>query len=279
MYYVLAMSELITPKKNDRPGWKWSYLVLLLVQFTAVFFVYSSLLSKGFLVPPAIYWLVSGMALLTVVLMVLGILKKNISYIWWEALLLVFAFCGVWILCLAILPLWAAVILAGLITVIPYIWPLTLWHDLTFTMGVLGVGLFLAIRFPMSVLLVSSVGIVLYEYIRQNQVQLATLFAEAFRVGLPPGLLLPSRQSGWFKPIERTWQAGTGIVVGLLPIIFISALSFRVARHGWFWLAGLICLESILGGFWGQDRQGRLRSWFFLAIAVGFYAFIGALQL
>ncbi|MFA6099930.1 MAG: hypothetical protein WC750_03565 [Patescibacteria group bacterium] len=265
-------------KKNERPGWKWSYLVYFLTQTFLVGLVYYLFAANQFFVPAAIYWLVAAMVTLAIILMALGMLKKNISYIWWEALLLLFAFCGIWILCLAVLPLWAAIMTAALLTILPYLWPLTFWHDFSFTMGVMGIGLFIAIQFPFSVLLVASLGIVIYEYLRQNQVQLATLFSEAFSVGLPPGILLPVSPRGWFRIIERTWQAGQGIVIGLLPIIVMAAISLRIMRHGLLWLLLFGFLECLVIVVWGQDKQNRLRSWFFLAIAVGFYALTAMLS-
>jgi hypothetical protein len=273
------MNETNLQRKSDRPGWKWSYLVYFILQTLLVAVVYYLFAAKGFLVPSIVYWLVVSMATLAVILMVVGTFKKNISYIWWEALLLLFAFCGIWILCLAILPLWAAITVAALLTVLPYLWPLTFWHDLSFMMGTLGIGLFIAIRFPFNVLLLASLGLVIYEYLRAKQIQLATLYSEAFRAGLPPGLLVPSSPWGWFKPIEKTWQAGQGMILGLLPAIVLAAIGLRVLRHGWVWLAILAALEILCIVVFGQDKQNRLRSWIFLAIAVAFYAFTGWLPL
>ncbi|MDD5437980.1 MAG: hypothetical protein PHC70_02435 [Patescibacteria group bacterium] len=273
------MSEINLKKRNGKPGWKWSYLVYFVLQTGLVAVVYYLFAAKGFLVPSVVYWLVIAMVTLAIILMALGIFKKNISYIWWEALLLLFAFCGVWILCLAVLPLWAAVMVAALLTVLPYLWPLTFWHDFSFLMGTLGVGLFAAIQFPFPVLLLVAAGIAIYEYLRLNQTQLATLYSEAFRAGLPPGILLPVSPSGWFRSIERTWQAGEGIILGLLPAIILAAVGLRVLRHGPLWLMLFGLLECLVIVVFGQDKQNRLRSWIFLAIAVAFYAFTGWLPL
>jgi len=265
--------------KTDRPGWKWSYLMVLVSQLAMVSLVYWSLSSRYFFVPSLVYWLMAALAMLTIVLMALGMMKKNISYIWWEALLLIFAFCGIWILSLAVLPFWAGIILAGLVTLLPYIWPLTLWQDLAFLLGTVGIGLFVAMQFPYSVLLICALGVVIYEYLRSNQAPMATLLAEAFYVGLPPGILLPARFSGWLKPVDQTWQAGHGLVVGFLPLIVISAISLRLAHRGWFWLLALAVLLALGGGLWGQTGKHQLRGWIFLTIAVGFYALVGLFQL
>lgn len=273
------MSDVGQHAKNERPSWKWSYLVALTVQAALIVIVYRILSARSFLVPPAVFWMVAVLAMLTVLLMALGMMKKNISYIWWEAMLLIFAFCGIWILSLAVLPLWAAVILAGLVTLLPYVWPMTLWHDLAFLLGTVGIGLFVAIQFPFSVLLLCSVGVVIHEYMRSDQTQMATLLSAAFKAGLPPGILLPADPSGWFKSVERTWQAGRGIVIGLLPLIILPAIALRLAHRGWYWFVGMAVLTAIVGGIWGQDKKSALRSWIFLAIAVGFYAIVGIIQL
>jgi len=240
---------------------------------------YYALARQSFLVPSVFYWLVAILGLLTVVLMIVGMVKQSISYVWWEVLLLIFAFCGIWILCLAVLPFWLAVMVAGLVTLLPYLWPLTLWHDMAFVLGTVGIGLFAAMRFPSNVLLICATGVVLYEVMRASQVQMATLYSEAFDAGLPPGILLPAEWKGWVKPITKTWQAGQGMVAGLLPFIVISAMALRLARLGWVWFASLSLLMGVVGIFWGRDRRGALRSWIFPAIAVVFYALAGIFQL
>ncbi|MDD5726204.1 MAG: hypothetical protein PHC53_02200 [Patescibacteria group bacterium] len=266
-------------KKGGQPGWKWSHIVFLAGYFLILYLIYWLLSTKNFLVPNLIYWLVAFLASLTILLMVLGILKKNISYVWWEVLLLVFGFSGVWILALAVLPFWAAVMVAGGMVLLPYIWPLTLWHDLTFVLGSMGIGLFLAIRFPFSVLLVCSLGVIAYEYSRQKQTQMATLLSEAFRTGLPPGILLPIKPIGWLKVIEETWQAGSGMVISLLPLIMLSAIGMRLAHVGWYWYLPMVATVLAAEVIWGHDKQNRLRSWIFLAVAVGFYALMGIINL
>lgn len=266
-------------RNNERPLWKWSYLVYLIVQWLIVAFVYFILSGRGFTLPTVVNWLVTGMGMLAIVLMALGILKKNISYIWWEALLIGFAFCGIWILCLAVLPIWAAVIVAGLATVLPYLMPRVFLHNFSFLMGTVGIGLFVAVRFPFSVLFICSVGVVAYEYLRQNKVQMATLLSEAYKVGLPPGILLPASLSGWLKSIDDVWKAGEGMIIGLLPLIVLSAISLRILHYGGLTFFVMVVLIVVSGAIWGQDTKSRLRSWFFLAIAVGFYALTGMVNL
>jgi len=262
-------------KSDAKPKWHWSYLVCLAVQMAVVASAYYALAVRSFLVPAVFYWLVAILGILTIVLMIVGMVKQSISYVWWEALLLIFAFCGIWILCLAVLPLWLAVTVAGLVTLLPYLWPLTLWHDLAFLLGTAGIGLFAAMIFPSNVLLICAMGVVIYEAIRVRQAQIATLYAGAFDAGLPPGMLLPAEWNGWFKPIERTWQAGQGMVAGLLPFIVIAAMALRLARLGWAWFSFLGLLMGAVSVFWGKDRHGALRSWIFPAIAVVFYALAG----
>lgn len=262
-----------------KPLWKWSYLIYLAVQWLIVALVYHLLSSNGFVVSSAVYWLVAGMGMLAIALMTLGMLKKNISYIWWEALLIGFVFCGIWMLCLSVLPVWSAVIVAGLATLLPYLSPRVLLHDFSFLIGTIGMGLFIAIRFPFSVLLIGSIGVVIYEYLRQNQIQMATLISEAYKVGLPPGILLPASMSGWFKSIDEVWKAGEGMIVGLLPLILLPAISLRVLHYGWPIFVAMFAMITLSGAVWGQDSKLHLRSWFFLAIAVAFYALTGLVNL
>lgn len=214
---------------------------------------------------------------LVVILMVYGMVKKTITFVWWEGLLLLFAFCGIWLFWLSILPLWAAVLTACLVTMLPYFWPRTIWHNLSFLVGCMGVGLFVALKFPFVVLVLVSVGIVIYEYLRQGQHLTASLVSEAYKAGLPPGLLLPSAPAKWFGKIEDVWQAGKGTVVGLLPFIVFSAISLRVIRHGWLWFAAFAILVIVTGLIWGRGKDNGLKSWFFLAVGVAFYALTGLL--
>lgn len=263
---------------DSDPKWHWSYLLLIALTWVLVYLIYFWLSSRSFAVSDAANVLVAGLLILTVFLLSLGLIKRNISYIWWEALLLAFGFCGIWILALTILPGIYGVLLATVLTLVTFLWPLVLWHNLSFLFGTLGLGLFVSMRFPFEVLLICAVGVIVYEVQRQNKFEMATLYADAWSVGLPPGFLIPAELKGWLTDNQKTWQAGKGLVVGFLPLIIISAIAFRLLHKDvlHFFILGL-CLLGV-GFIWGRDEKYHLRTWLFTTMATILYAFSGLLK-
>ncbi len=260
------------------PKWHWSYLILITMALVLVYLVYSWLRFRLFAVPNAANVLVAGMLIITVFLMSFGLIRRNISYIWWEALLLAFGFCGIWILALTVLPGIYGVLAAAILTLVTFFWPLVLWHNLNFLLGTLGLGLFVSMRFPFEVLLICAVGVVAYEVQRKNKFEMATLYADAWNVGLPPGFLIPADIKSWTAGTQQTWQAGKGIVVGFLPFIIILAIAFRLLHKDVLYFLILGACLLFFGLVWGRDEKFQLRSWLFTAVATILYAFSGLLK-
>ena len=262
-------------KSADRPVWHLSYVAA--TAFLLIITAASGIVLQrtGYALPDTVYWIEVGMGLILVCLMVYAIIRKQTTYSWWETMLWLMSMGGIWVLALSVLPVWAAVLVAAGLTVIPYLWPLTIWHDAALLIGSVGVGLLAALHFPYAVMLVSALGVALYEYMRQQDMGLATLFSEADRAGVVPGLLLPSRFGGWFKSVVAVWRPGEGQLIGVLPSMVISAMAFHVAGRSAIFLGAYTACILIAGVIWGLDKRHVLRAWVFPAAGAGAYILYG----
>jgi len=264
-----------SPKNADRPVWHLSYVAstaFLLIITAASGFV---LQRKGYALPDTVYWIEVGMGLILVCLMVYAIIRKQGTYSWWETMMWLISMGGMWVLALSVLPVWAAVLAAAGVTVVSYYWPLTIWHDVALLIGSAGVGLLAALHFPYVVMLVSALGVALYEYMRHQDMGLATMFSEADRAGVVPGLLLPSRFGGWFKSVVAVWRPGEGQLIGVLPFMVMSAMAFHVAGRSAIFLVAYAACILIAGSVWGLDKRHILRTWVFSAAGAGAYILYG----
>lgn len=263
---------------NPGPKWHWSYLILIASLLFLVYWIYFWLSIKLFVVPDIANLLLICMLALTVFLMSLGLIKRNISYVWWEALLLAFGFCGIWILALTVWPGVYGILAASVLTLITFFWPLVLWHNFVFLLGTLGLGLFVSMRFPFEVLLLCALGVAVYELQRQNKFEMAALYADAWSVGLPPGFLIPAELKNWLADNQKTWQAGKGMVVGFLPLIIISAIAFRMLHNDHIYFFALFLVLLGVGFAWGRDEKYHLRTWLFTIMTAILYALSGLLK-
>lgn len=264
---------------SEKPRWAWSYAACLVLVYVLVAVSHARLRSLGFVMPEAVVWIEVGMVSCLVILMVISMLRKKATYMWWEAVIWILGLCGIWILALATLPVWIAIIVAAMLSFISFFVSITILHDIVSLIGATGVGLLAAWQFPYSVMLICTSGVAIYEVVRDRDMGLATLFSEARKTGIVPGVLLPGFLSGWYADSFRTWSPGAGQIVGLLPFMAISAMAFHVAGRGAIFLGAVALLTVSIVSFWGQDKRGVLRPWVIPAAAVGVYAVYGVIKL
>lgn len=264
--------------KQVLPAWNWSYLACYLITGTIVATSFFLLGKRGFALPDSVYWVEAAALAIMIILMIFGMLRKNISYMWWETILWLLSICGIWILSLSILPLAYALILSAVLTLIQYFLPRVFISNLSLLYGAAGLGLLIATKFPFVALLVCTLGVVVYEYMRADNMSLATLFSEAMKVGITPGLLLPARLKNWFTKNSEVWKPGAGKIAGILPFIIASALLFQLAVQSTFVLLAMILLGATAWR-WGMDKKCELRSWAFLATIVFSYILFGVFRM
>jgi len=221
--------------------------------------------AKAYAVPSSVTWLGSALLGLVVLLMLYGMVRKSLTYVWWEAVLLLMVYGGIWLSCLAVLPVWAAVIAAAFLTALPMFVPLTLACNSSMVVGAAGVGLLAAINLPMPVMLICAAGVAAYEFYRAQGPDLATLLSEAWHAGVVPGLLVPAEPKGWLRDIGAVWQPGQGVVAGFLPFVSAAAAGYAAASRGWLTYAVFI-VAVVAGTFWfGRGAHGKMRWWIFPA--------------
>jgi len=262
-------------KKIDRPAWHLSYAAALVFLFAVVGAAGLLLRPRGYALPVIVYWIEVGMAFVLVCLMAYAMLRKRATFSWWETMLWLMSMVGIWVLALSALPPWAAVLLAAAVTLGSYFWPLTVWHNAGLLIGSAGIGLLVALKFPFMVMLISALGATLYEALRPRDTGLATMFSEADRAGVVPGLLLPAGAGGWFKSVFKVWRPGEGQIIGVLPAMVMAAMAFQIAGKSAIFLVAYAVCVTMAGAVWGLDERHALRAWVYPAAAAAVYAVYG----
>ncbi len=267
-----------TVDRQDLPAWNWSYLICYLITGIIVCFSFLRLRATSYELPASVYWVEIVALCILIAIMVFSMLRKSISYMWWETVLWLLSICGIWILSLSILPLPWALTLSAVLTLIQYFLPRVFISNISVLYGAAGIGLLIATKFPFLALLVCAIGVVAYEYLRADNMSLATLFSEAMKVGITPGLLLPARLKNWFAKNSMVWNPGVGKIAGLLPFIISSALLFQLAVQPFFVVLAML-LPCFVAWAWGMDTKRELRSWAFLATIVFSYILFGVFRM
>ena len=257
------------------PKWAISYFISISFLFLMGLVAFKLLDGLRVNLPNFVVWLEIGILGLVVLLMIIAMVRKNFSILWWEVVLLIMALVGVWIFCLSVFPIWAGIIIAVALTLLPYIWQRTFLNAITLLVGCAGIGLLVSFQFPYIVVLVCSFAVAIYDFLRKKDFKMAGLFAEAWQIGLAPGVLIPASALDWFKPINKTWEAGTGQIVGLLPFIFMAAMSIFFLAWGYIYFIAVWLILAIIAVFVGQDDKGYLRSWVFSMTNAILFAIIG----
>ena len=257
------------------PGWLWSHTANQALLFLTVGLASIALQRPGYFMPVSVTWLAIALLGLVVLLMLYGMMRKNVSYVWWEAVLLLMAYGGIWVLFLAIFPSWLAVMVAAALTILPFFLPLTLVSNLTMIVGTAGVGLLVAMYFPVQVLLVCAAGVAAYEHFRAKGADMATLLSEAWHAGVVPGLLVPTSPRGWLKGIGETWQPGQGVVAGFLPFMCAAGMGYVAVHKGYILFLGFSLATVMMSALMGRGPHGVLRWWAFpTAAAISFAAIV-----
>lgn len=176
--------------------------------------------------------------------LVVATLRRIGSRLWWEGILTLTVFLGIWFALLLVLPLWLAVILASLLTLTHLFLRVVVLHDLFYLIGSVGVAVNLAAWLPSEVLVVGLVGFTLYDMVAGLPggpvVSLATTLA---RWGVVPGFILPARPSGFVASVDNAIRfnaalLGAGDVI--LPLTLVARASLVGMREGAFVVAGMV---------------------------------------
>lgn len=261
-------------KQSDGPNWSLSHSINQVFLLAMVFLVSWPLETPGYVMPSRVSWLAMALLGAVVLLMLYGAFKKNVNYVWWEAVLLFMAYGGIWLVSLAIFPTWLAVMVGAALSVLPFFVPVTLASNLSMLFGTVGIGLLAAMHLPTHILLICAGGVAIYEYYRAKGADLATLVSEAWHAGVVPGLLVPADWHGWFKGIGETWQPGKGLVAGLLPFAATAGMGFLTVHFGRWLFLGYVCATLAMAYLIGREKQTVLRWWAFPASATVAFAAI-----
>lgn len=266
---IIWLGYMSGKKKADKPLWHVSYTISLLLLWIFTWLAHLELKTFYYKLPNEVFWIETILATLLLILMIVSIWRKNMTTIWWEAILFLVSFAGVWILALALLPFWLAIIFAALATLIVYFWQNTMVGNLFFFAGALGIGLLGTWHFSSTVILAVGAGVLLYDIYRSREIAMATLFYEARKTGLAPSVVIPVKFSYWFKDRSKVWLPGKGRIVGFLPLAVLAALGFHVLLgFGYAHFIILVIFVMVAGLLLGLDEKYNLREWVYLGSAL-----------
>ncbi|MDF1496639.1 MAG: hypothetical protein P1P90_01090 [Patescibacteria group bacterium] len=255
--------------EGDKPMWQFSYAFACANVFLVTLLAHRFLTINLYILPTEVFWIETVLGVVLICLMILSMVRKKVSTMWWEVMLIVIAFAGVWIFAISLLPMWKAVLFASVLTVVAFFWQNAYASNLFYLIGSIGIGLLATWNFSELVMVVLASGVLLYDYYRSKEMGMATLYFEARKSGLVPGILLPINIIGWIKSKNQVWRPGEGQVVGILPFIALVGLCFHVLVGFSVWHFLFFCIFVIVFGLWfGIDAKYRLRSWVFLGSSI-----------
>lgn len=268
---VLLMGNVLMEQK---PFWNGSYALAVLHVFILSIIIFYKVGRVDFAIPEYFFWIALGLGTGLIILMMYSMVKKKVSTIWWEAMLMIVSYAGVWIVLVLLFPIWLVILIGALTTLIFFFWKNTYINNLFYLIGALGIGILSVRLFSAPVLLLLSAGVLLHERYRAKEFGMASLFYEAKMADLVPGILIPIQLKGWLGPIRKTWQPGKGLITGLLPFMAFAGLSFHLLVLASEAVFFLYCLFVILVGvYWADRDRHKIKSEIFLVVAV--LAFLG----
>jgi len=260
--------------------WHISYAIACAHIFVFSFIAHQFLKQKLYIFPIEIFWIETVLGAVLICLMILSMMRKRVTTMWWEVMLLIIAFAGVWIFGIALLPIPIAVLFASIITLGAFFWRSTYALDLFYFIGSLGIGLLAVWNFSAAIMMVMAMGVLLYDYYRYKEPGMAVLYFEARKSGLVPGVLIPVGIGGWFQKTKNVWKPGEGQVAGSLPFVALSGLCFHALIRFSVWYFLFFCIFVIVLGLWkGMDERFRFRSWIFLGSSIIIFAGIYMIDL
>ncbi len=255
--------------KKNKPLWQVSYAIIHAHVFFVVFGAHILLQKKSYILPELIFWIETILVAILIVLMIVSMFRKKASTIWWEVMLMVIAFSGVWIFVLAVFPPWFAILSASLLTVLAFAWYATYSINLFYIIGCVGIGLLSVWHFLPSSIIFLALGVLLYDHYRSQEMKMAVLYHDARKSGLVPGFLLPVDYSGWIQSRLNTWNPGRGKVVSILPLMVTAGISFHILVGYGELVFLFFCIFVMLFGLaYGLSRDYVLRSNMFLGTAI-----------
>ncbi len=260
---------MIDGRVNDKPMWQYSYALACAHIFVFSFIAHQYLKQKLYILPNEVFWIETVLGAVLICLMILSMVRKKVSTMWWEVMLIVISFAGVWIFSIALFPIWAAVLVASIITLGAFFWQNTYISNIFYFIGSLGIGLLAVWNFSQLIMMVIAMGVLLYDYYRSREMGMATLYFEARKSGIVPGVLIPVSMIGWIKSRKIVWGPGEGQIVGLLPFVALSGMCFHLLTSFSIWhflFFGIFVI--LLGLYKGMDDRFNLRAWVFLGSAI-----------
>jgi presenilin-like A22 family membrane protease len=227
-----------------------SYLFLsLLVTFAIRKYASDPILTPSFVPDGIVTW--QAFVFVAAVFLLAGfILRKLNVRLFYELLLGVTLFLGVWVFMWFILPWEIALLIAAGLTILQARVRKVMVHDAFILIGAAGIAIHFAFMFPLGKLAVILVAFALYDMLAGRPEGIAARLAGTLiHRGVIPGLIVPARRAQACGEIAAVVKDPDAAFLGagdlILPLILVARASERGVA-----CAAAVSAGLILGAFW-----------------------------
>lgn len=175
----------------------------------------------------------------------ISIIRKIATRFFWEVLLTITLFLGTWYLCLLVLPIGWALLIAALLTLSHLFFRNVLLHDIFYLLGAAGVAIDFAGWLSPELLLVGLTLTAIYDVLAgPPEGTIGQLAQKLIKQGLVPGVVIADRFRDLFTTIDQAMKRHSAML-GAGDLILPLALVARAAFVG-VWQAGLVTLGTVI---------------------------------
>lgn len=179
----------------------------------------------------------------------IALVRRTPTRLWWEVLLTLCVFLGVWYVCVSLFPqAWGSLIASGL-TLTYLLMPIVFFQNVFYLFGVTGIAINFAGWISPELLLVGLVVCVLYDIVAGPPEGHAQMLSELLRGRLPtPGIAvfqpIPEPSGKSFTGTSSLWILG--VVDLVLPMSLVGRAAFAGVGPALVVLGGALCAAVLL---------------------------------
>ena len=186
------------------------------------------------------------------------ILRRLNGRMMYELLFGIALFLGVWVYCWDVIPWDIGLLVASLATIIYASVRRVIVHDLYMLLGAAGIAIHFAFLFSTNAYAAVLVTFVFYDMVVGRAKGLAERMASAaIRRGAIPGLIIPSRLSGFGSLVSTEIKDSGSVFLGAGDLILPLTLVARAAALGWYQAIAAV-IGILAGAFWLGNRRSAV---------------------
>lgn len=186
-----------------------------------------------------------------VVVALYAFVSKMKHRLFWEVIFTATLFLGVWYALLLILPFWLALTIASVLTLAELLVRNVMVHNIFYVLGAAGVAIDFAGWLPSDVLLAGLVALTLYDMVAGPPGgPVEKLASELLRVGIVPGVILPTRAAQLRMDVDRVLRTNAALLGAgdlILPLCLVAKAGFSGVGSASAVIGGLVVGAIVLG--------------------------------